>query len=149
MCAAASKSSSQTLAARSFAAAVSHALEALEPRRLFAVGDLDPSFAGGTVLRDFVHGNDFGFAVAVQADNKVLVAGTAASGGVSGNDFAVARFNENGTVDTSFGSGGIVLTDLGSSSDSAYAIAVQPDGKIVVAGETSTVSTSTDFALVR
>lgn len=125
-------------------------LEALESRRLFAAGDLDALFgSGGVVLRDVLHGDDYGFAVTVQADGKVLIAGRADIGGLAGSDFAVARFNADGTPDSSFGTGGLVTTDLGSPSDSACCIAVQSDGKIVLAGETTRSSTGTDFALVR
>jgi len=138
-----------TLAARRFAAAVCLTVETLEPRRLFAAGDLDLSFGGGKIVQDFLHGNDFGFAVAVQSDNKVIVAGSVATATDRGNDFGVVRFNADGTLDTTFGTGGMVVTDLGSQSDGAYAVAVQPDGKIVVAGQTDSPSTSTDFAVVR
>ena len=150
MRAAAERQSSVFPAARRFAAAVHQTLEALEPRRLFAIGALDPAFGvNGVVVKDILHGNDFGFAVAVQSDNKVLVAGRADSGTSTGNDFAVARFNADGSLDTTFGSGGVVTTDLGAPTDSAYSIAVQSDGKIVVAGDTLTPLTSSDFALVR
>jgi len=87
--------------------------------------------------------------MAVQSDGKVLLAGRAESGSASGNDFAIARFNGNGTLDSSFGAGGVVMLDMGSDSDSVNAIAVQGDGKIVVAGETTRSATSTDFALAR
>ena len=116
--------------------AILQAVQAREPRRLFAAGDLDTALAGGTVLHDFLHGDDMAFAMALQNDGKVLLAGRADSGGATGNDFAVWRFLDNGSIDTSFGSGGVVLTDMGSAFDSINAIAVQGDGKIVVAGET-------------
>ncbi len=131
------------------ASAILQAVQSLEPRRLFAAGDLDPAFAGGTVLQDFIHGDDMAFAMALQSDGKVLLAGHAASGGATGNDFAVARFLSNGSLDPTFGAGGEVLTDMGSAYDSINAIAVQSDGKIVVAGETVRDATSTDFALAR
>src|SRR5262249_17261018 len=61
-------------------------------------------------------------------------------------DFVVARYNLDGTPDTSFGSGGRVTTDIGGSDDRAEAVALQPDGKLLVAGSTP----STDvFAPVR
>src|SRR5207248_7969385 len=95
------------------------------------------------------HSDDFAFSVAVQSDNKVLVAGWVSSGGSMGNDIAVIRLNENGTLDTSFGGTGFVVTDLGSMSDAACSIAMQSDGKIIVAGQTDGATTSTDFALIR
>jgi uncharacterized delta-60 repeat protein len=125
-------------------------LESLESRVLFSnAGDLDTLFSGGKVVTDLLGGNDYGFAVAVQNDGKILVAGQTDSGGSKGNDFAVIRFNSNGSRDTTFGTNGLVTTDLGSTSDAAYAMALQSDGKIVVVGQTSTIGTSSDFAIVR
>jgi uncharacterized delta-60 repeat protein len=124
-------------------------LEALESRLLFAVGELDPTFAGGIVTRDLTTAGDFGFAVAVQADGKVLMAGRAWMGTTNGNDFAVARFNADGSIDSTFGNNGLVITNMGASSDTVYAIKVMSDGKIVVAGETTRSGMGTDFALAR
>src|SRR5436190_241983 len=84
------------------------AIESLESRRLFSAGDLDSAFAGGTVNRGFIQGDELAFSIALQSDGKVLIAGRADSGGASGNDFALARFNADGSVDTAFGSGGLV-----------------------------------------
>src|SRR3954468_327865 len=122
--------------------------EPLEGRTMFAAGSIDSLFGtNGTVVRNIFNSDDYGFAVAVQSDGKVLVAGRASNGVSGGSDFAVARFNSNGSLDTSFGMNGIATTDLGSLSDSAYAMAIQSDGKIVLAGETT--RSTTDFALVR
>jgi uncharacterized delta-60 repeat protein len=127
-----------------------HRFEGLESRILFAVGDLDSTFHGtGFLTLDIAGSDDFGFAVAVQSDGKVLVAGRAWTGSMTGNDFAIARFNANGTLDTTFGGTGIVTTNMGSTSDSISAIAVQSDGKIVAAGEATRSGTGSDFALVR
>jgi uncharacterized delta-60 repeat protein len=127
-------------------------VEALESRVLFAAGDLDSTFgAGGLVTFDSLNRNEFGNAVAVQSDNKVVVAGTIATATTTGNDVIVARFNVDGSLDTTFGTGGMVVTDLGSASDAAIAVSVRADGRIVVAGSTRTGSTAstTDFALLR
>ena len=86
-------------------------------------------------------------AVAVQPDGKIVVAGHAATTGPLGtdNDFALARYNPGGSLDASFGGGdGLVMTDLGSRTDLGRALALQPDGKIVVAG-----TSDDDVALVR
>jgi uncharacterized delta-60 repeat protein len=123
--------------------------ESLESRLLFAAGDLDSLFAGGRIVRDLFGGNDVGFAVTLQSDGKLLIAGRAQSGGTTGNDFALLRLNDDGSADTSFGAGGVVLTDMGSPADSACAVAVQSNGKIVVAGETRPTGLSIDFALIR
>ncbi len=96
-------------------------------------GTLDTSFGtGGGVFTDFASGDDFGFAVALQTDGKIIAAGTAFNGAT--NDFALARYNANGTLDTSFGTGGIVTTDFASGGDSALGVAIQPDGRIVAVG---------------
>ncbi|HWP40130.1 MAG TPA: PKD domain-containing protein, partial [Tepidisphaeraceae bacterium] len=126
----------------------SRSVETLESRLLLA-GDVDAEFAGGQIIRDILGGDDFAFGVAVQSDGKVLVAGRAWTSSTTGNDFALLRFNADGTPDGTFGVGGLVTTDLGSTSDSASAIVIQPDGRIVLAGETRRSSTLSDFALVR
>jgi uncharacterized delta-60 repeat protein len=109
----------------------------LEPQ-----GTFDFSFGGGTArsLIDF-GGDDFGYDVALQPDGKIVVAGG------SGGNFAVARLQPNGSVDTTFGQEGKSIVDfLGA--DSADAVALQPDGKIVVAGRSGGEGTS-DFAVAR
>jgi uncharacterized delta-60 repeat protein len=95
-------------------------------------GALDASFGtGGKVTTDF--GGRFGgvTSVALQPDGKIVAAG----GFVVGlfNEFALARYNSDGTLDANFGTGGKVLTDFGVSAQ-AFSVAVQPDGKIVVGG---------------
>lgn len=102
-------------------------------------GSLDTSFdTDGKVLTDFSPGSsDIGRDVALQADGKILVAGG------SLGDFALARYNVDGSLDTSFGGDGKVTTDFGSTGD-AWAVAVQSDGKVVAAG-----GGPGDFALAR
>src|SRR5205807_1340610 len=79
-------------------------------------GSLDASFGtGGLVTTDFASGSDFASAVTLQPDGKIVVAGTAYTG--TGSDFAVARYDADGSPDSTFGSGGKVTTDLGSSED--------------------------------
>jgi uncharacterized delta-60 repeat protein len=114
-----------------------------------AAGDLDSSFGlGGKVLTDFGSGSvDTANAVAVQPNGKIVAAGVSGTGG--GEDFALARYNADGSLDSSFGLGGKVLTDFGSGSvDTANAVAVQPNGKIVAAGISGSGGLF-DFALVR
>jgi uncharacterized delta-60 repeat protein len=95
-----------------------------------ADGSADTSFGtAGTVLTTIGTGAAAS-KVALQSDGKLVVVGTATSGT---NQFAVARYNANGTLDGGFGTGGIATTPVGTS-DSANAVVVQPDGKIVVAG---------------
>jgi uncharacterized delta-60 repeat protein len=97
-----------------------------------APGDLDVSFGqGGIVVTDF-GGTDVAAAVAIQPDGKLVVAGRSNVGGNA--SFALARYNRNdGGLDPTFGNGGLVVTDFGAT-DQAFAVAVQPDGKVVTAG---------------
>src|SRR5215831_3001635 len=69
-----------------------------------AAGDLDPTFGiGGKVLTDLKRSTDIGNAVAVQADGKLVVVGqTYKNNDFSNEDFAVARYNTNGTLDNTF-----------------------------------------------
>src|SRR6185436_10147223 len=69
----------------------------------------------------------------------------------SGLDFAVARYNADGSLDTTFGSGGKLTTAFSADSDTAYALLLQPDGKIVVGGDSNQGSSGTgiDYALAR
>jgi uncharacterized delta-60 repeat protein len=108
-------------------------------------GSLDASFGdSGMVVTDF-GGFDLGLAVAVQRDGKIVVAGSSQQPGTG--DLALARYDKDGSLDATFGTGGMVLTDLGGF-DQANAIAIQADGKIVVAGY-SNAHGSYDFALIR
>ena len=104
-------------------------LESLEGRQMMAAGDLDLAFGnGGKVLAADTVGHPVAD-VAVQRDGKVVVVGSL------NNDFALTRFNANGTLDRTFGGGGFVRTDFGGAGgDFANAVTVQPDGKIVVVG---------------
>ena len=116
------------------------------PSRDFALvrynmdGSLDQTFgAGGKVNTDFSGGSDAAWALVIQKpDGKIVVAGE------SSGDFALARYEPDGTLDSQFGAGGRITIDLGRD-DRANAVALQSDGKIVVAG----VADGLDFALVR
>lgn len=124
-----------------------------------APGDLDPTFGGvGKVTTPFSTQPGDGatvYAVAVQPNGKIVAAGAAfrslQSGASSGSDFALARYNINGSLDTSFGGAGKVTKDIAGGEDYAYAVVVQPDGKIVAAGsaEVNAASSNTRFTLVR
>lgn len=95
--------------------------------RYGADGSLDPSFNGtGTVATNLV-GTDRGYAVAIQPDGKILV------GGRAGSKPAIVRYNDDGTLDTSFGSGGISVLNAVSSNqgDKFLDLAIQSDGMIV------------------
>jgi uncharacterized delta-60 repeat protein len=109
-------------------------------------GDLDTTFDGdGKVTTDFAGGFDEAHAVAIQADGKIVAAGRTI---VSDFDFAVARYNTDGSLDTTFGVDGLVTMDFAGEDDEAHAVAIQGDGKIVAAG-LAIVSGTFDFALAR
>jgi uncharacterized delta-60 repeat protein len=117
-----------------------------------ADGDLDPTFGtDGKVLTDFDHSTDIANAVAIQADGKVIVVGTTyQNNDFSTEDFAVARYNPDGTLDKTFGAGGKVQTDFPGLAAVAASVLVQPDGKIVVAGGAFPLFTFLgDFKVVR
>ena len=114
--------------------------------RLTANGDRDQSFgANGLTIVPFSNAPDISLGVALQPDGKIIAAGFGNNG--TNNDFGVARVNSNGTLDATFGGDGTVLTAIGSSVDSANAVAVAPDGGIVAVGRT--VNTTADFGVVR
>ena len=113
---------------------------------LYAV-TLDASFGtGGKVTTDFAGSADLMRSLAIQLDGKIVAAGTSIIG--AGTDFTLARYNSNGTLDASFGKGGKVTTDFGSTFEGALSVAVQPDGKIVAAGQ-AVIGSFNRFALAR
>ena len=77
--------------------------------------------------------------LAVQADGRVLLAGR--GGGAADRDFAVVRLREDGTLDSTFGTAGIAEVDLGYAYEVVESLRLQPDGKILVAGEVSSSAT--------
>jgi uncharacterized delta-60 repeat protein len=116
-------------------------------------GSLDTSFGnGGIVTTNFPEGS-YASSVALQADGKIIAAGTVfvdfIIGEASNTDFALARYNQDGTPDTSFGNGGQVSTDFFSMEDDAFSVLIQPDGKIVAVGSANNPATYYDFAAVR
>src|SRR5579885_1516748 len=123
-------------------------------------GDLDPSFGTkGVVITDFGAGSDAAFALVRQSDGRLVAAGRSTTGGSA--DFALARYNTDGSLDPAFGTAGEVRTDFGgnrcfggprhgqsckshddclggqciSSDDVAWALALESDGKLLAAGE--------------
>jgi uncharacterized delta-60 repeat protein len=118
-------------------------------------GSLDRSFGnGGKVVTDFSGNRDIAQSIARQSNGKLVVAGrtnVARAGYYSSLDFALARYNSNGSLDATFGGDGKVITDAHYRyDDAASAVAIQPDGKIVAAGTSRFNSDRLyDFALVR
>ena len=111
--------------------------------RYNADGSLDPSFgANGVVVTDYGSW-DYAFAVVLDSAGRILVAGT------NGGYFLLGRYSPDGVLDTTFDHDGKVTTDLGSDDAEARAIVLDNSGRIVVAGWMRTSPTAYDFALAR
>ncbi|MCU7859034.1 MAG: DUF4347 domain-containing protein, partial [Candidatus Thiodiazotropha sp. (ex Lucinoma kastoroae)] len=108
----------------------------------FGIGD-------GTVTTDINAGTDAGRSVIVQSDGKILVAGYSSNG--TSTQFTLTRYNADGNLDTSFDGDGIVTTDINvNSSDVGESVALQADGKILVAGyNVNSIHGDLEFALIR
>lgn len=116
---------------------------------LAAAGALDPTFGtGGIVKTDFTNGSeDNGMSIAIQKDGKIVMGGYIRTGDETlFADFGLARYNRNGSLDITFGTGGKVITDFGAD-EYGNDIAIQTDGKIVIVGCKQT--TRCIFALAR
>ncbi|MEO6392025.1 MAG: FG-GAP-like repeat-containing protein [Pyrinomonadaceae bacterium] len=115
--------------------------------RYAADGSLDLTFgANGKVNTDFEGRDDESTAVAIQTNGRIVVVGKAKL--TNGNDFAIARYTASGSLDTTFGGNGKVTVDMGGD-DQARAVALQPDGKIVVSGSVQPTGSASEFALLR
>jgi uncharacterized delta-60 repeat protein len=115
--------------------------------RYNADGSLDPTFGeGGRVTTRAGLGDAVGFAVALQREERIVLAGYSYSS--QEQDFALACYRPDGTLETRFGSGGLVATDFAGEEDIAYALVVQEDGKLVVGGLTGEYP-ERDFGLAR
>src|SRR5580704_3622762 len=127
-------------------------------------GSLDTSFGNGGIVTTNIEGNDdVAFGLALQVDGQIVVAGSSFSPAdqpgnsglfffprstLSGTSIALARYNSNGGLDSSFGSGGTVITPL-QQGVGAFSVVIPQDGKIAVAGATSTGSGAFEFALAQ
>jgi len=110
-------------------------------------GVLDPSFdSDGIVSSTFSPDTDEALSLALQPDGKIVIAGCIRNG--APNDFLLARYNENGSLDMAFAGTGFRIIPIGPAADIALSVAVQPDGKIVAAGFSSNGSNN-DFGVVR
>ncbi|MBS1659163.1 MAG: T9SS type A sorting domain-containing protein [Bacteroidetes bacterium] len=116
--------------------------------RLNTDGTFDEDFAGtGYKNTDILGYDERLFGIAVQPDGKIVVGGTTSDGLI--NEFIVGRYNADGSKDNTFGEGGFIITSPGEGYSAAYAMVLQPDGKIVLGGYAEFESTWEDFALVR
>ena len=111
-----------------------------------AQGELDKSFGNeGIVTTNIINTDDFGNSTVVQQDGKIVVAGYSYNEPSSDANFIIIRYNSDGTLDNTFGYAGKVTTDFSNSQDVGANVAIQSDGKIVVAG----TSDYKNFAVVR
>jgi uncharacterized delta-60 repeat protein len=115
-------------------------------------GWLDPTFGRGGAVLTAVGSHSYARALAIQRDGKLVAAGRIYVGGLD-DDFAVVRYTPGGRLDTTFGRGGTAQTSFSlrpRTSDEASGVAIQRDGKLVVAGESGrTLSGVYRFALAR
>lgn len=112
-----------------------------------APGDLDSSFGtGGKVTTDLDGNGGVGVDVVVQPDGKIVVLASTFRVGTAG-DFALTRYNPDGTLDTSFGTNGLVFSDIGGNYDDPSTLLLQPDGKLVAVG--SSLTNTRYFSLSR
>ena len=117
--------------------------------RLNPDGSFDHSFGpdnNGVVVTPIGSKEDIAHSLVIQNDGKIVVAGNSFNG--TDDDFAIVRYDSNGTLDSGFGINGIIISDISGShtNDVAYSLTIQPDGKIVAAGSTNN---SGDFAIAR
>jgi uncharacterized delta-60 repeat protein len=111
-------------------------------------GTLDTTFGtGGKVIAAIAGNSEYGTAVAIQSDGKIVVAGSCFENGTS--DFCVLRYTAAGALDLSFSTDGKVITPVSAGDDVARGVVVQSDGKIVVAGHCGITLAPREFCLVR
>ena len=115
-------------------------------------GTLDATFGTGGIVRTDVvpagPGSRFE-EVLQQPGGRLVGVGTVSAYSTTGGDIALVRYEADGSVDPSFGSGGIVVTDVAGRADRAVAAAIQTDGRIVVAGSTRAGVSDSDFLVLR
>ena len=109
-----------------------------------AAGHLDPGFGSDGKVTTAFPGGSFASAVAIQADGKIVAVGAAAGASMTG-EFAVARYETDGTLDPTFDGDGMLTTPISGGGDEARSVAIQANGRIVVAG----TADGRRFAVVR
>ena len=109
-------------------------------------GSLDNSFGESGIDTTYMNGFGIITGVALQVDGKIVVSGYSLSGAYY--NFSAARYDSDGTLDNTFGTNGIVITPVGSENDYTTSMAIQSNGKILVAGYTLS-GTNSDFSIIR
>src|SRR5688500_18783447 len=110
--------------------------EMLEPRRLLAAGDLDPTFSGDGRQTLDLGARGVALDVVVQSSGEVVVAGQADSASGAASDAVLVRFNVDGSLDTTFGTNGVARIDFGGN-EVFRELVIMPDGKLVAGGQHS------------
>jgi uncharacterized delta-60 repeat protein/uncharacterized repeat protein (TIGR01451 family) len=117
----------------------------------FSVTPLGGSISANGIRTTDIQGtDDGGFAMVLQPDGKTVVGGYAVDPVNGDKEFALVRYNYNGTLDTTFNATGKVVTDFNGTSDRIWGLALQSDGKIIAVGETvKPVALDNDVAIAR
>jgi uncharacterized delta-60 repeat protein len=117
--------------------------------RYISDGSYDTTFGGsGFVVADQGSTDAKAYALILQHDGKIVLGGYSFNG--TNDDFSMVRYNSDGTLDLGFGSGGVVTTGFGANDDQINAVVLQPDGKIIAAGQSCAAgSRSCVFAIAR
>lgn len=102
--------------------------------RLTPSGALDSSFGANGIVTTDLGAQEAPYALVLQPDGKLVLAGGTGAAFPSNRNFAVVRYDVSGTPDGSFGTNGVVVTDAGGD-DTAFGLVLQPDGKLVAAGD--------------
>jgi len=117
-----------------------------------AQGILDDSFGApnGYILQPVSTGSnsDIGYSLAIDKNGKILLGGYCRDTTINKYAFCIARFNPNGSLDTSFGTGGYKTISITSGNDYAYSLAIQPNGNILLGG-TCNNGSNYDFCIAR
>ena len=111
-------------------------------------GSPDNTFgSGGRITTDFVGDTDGADALVIQLDGKIVLGGF--TNNVNNGDLALVRYNVDGSLDSSFGSGGKFTNDVLGNYDEVYGLALQSDGKIVASGVATTSTGNENFLVAR
>ncbi len=116
--------------------------------RLNANGTLDATFGTGGIVQNFPIGVEDAYGLSLQSGGKIVTGGRIFNTSTD-SDFAVIRLTPNGTLDTTFGNGGIATTPFGNNLDGITRFAIQSDGKIVAVGFAQTQAGDIDAAMAR
>lgn len=136
------------LVAAGYSATLVGGIKSFAIARYSATGALDSSFSqDGKLITTIGSGNSEIRNIIRQSDGKLVAVGCAGSG--SGRNIAMARYTNSGVLDSNFGSGGVVLTDINSGEDCGSAVIQQYNGKLLVSGYASNGGNGDDFVLVR